>query len=297
MQKIQKTQSGFSGVPVLLGILALVIVGASGFYVYQKNNTKKGSVASVNETQEIAKLDPLPTDLSAVKPVDEIKSAVILPDGVTIVGVELELENAQLVYKVKLSDNSVLLFDATTGLKIDKVAEVENETEDGDVPKDSTTAVSIDQARKIASDSMPGKTIRKIKLEAEHGAIVFSVRFVDGSRVDVDATTGAITMSKTGNSGSGKSEDSQSKSGSSGSGKSDSSESEGENEHGTTAASSSGSVSEDQARTIALASHAGTIQKVESETEDGTSVFSVRFTDGARVDVRKSDGAVVKVQN
>lgn len=293
MQKIQ-TQSGFSGVPVLLGILALVIVGASGFYVYQKNNSSKNSVASVNETKEIAKLDPLPTDLTGVKPVDEIKSAVTLPEGVTIVGVELELEDAQLVYKVKLSDNSVLLFDATTGLKMDKVAEVENETEDGDVPKDSQTTITIDGARKIASDSMPGKTIRKIKLEAEHGAIVFSVRFTDGSRVDVDATSGAITNSKVGNSGSGKSDDSK---GSSGSGKSGSSESENETEHSNSTSPSSGSISEDQARTIAQGAHAGTIQKVESETEEGASVFSVIFTDGARVDVRKSDGAVVKVQN
>ena len=40
----------------------------------------------------------------------------------------------------------------------------------------------------------------------------------------------------------------------------------------------------------------GTIRKIERETEHGAAIYSVRFTDDARVDVRAYDGAIVRVE-
>ncbi|MFS8120100.1 MAG: PepSY domain-containing protein, partial [Microcoleus sp.] len=61
-------------------------------------------------------------------------------------------------------------------------------------PPAADTAVTEAQARTIAQNQMPGKTITKVERENEEGVTVFSVRFSDGSRVDVNATTGAIVL-------------------------------------------------------------------------------------------------------
>lgn len=56
-------------------------------------------------------------------------------------------------------------------------------------------------------------------------------------------------------------------------------------------------VTQDQATAIAMGVFPGkTISKVQSESEGGSPVFSVRFTDGSRVDVRVSDGAVIRTK-
>lgn len=56
-----------------------------------------------------------------------------------------------------------------------------------------------------------------------------------------------------------------------------------------------GSVSLEDAKVIALGVYPDkTVKKVEIEHEHGTLVYSVRFSDSSRVDVRASDGAVVR---
>ena len=54
------------------------------------------------------------------------------------------------------------------------------------------TAISEAEARTIAQGQQPSKTITKVERETEHGVDVFSVRFSDASRVDVNASSGAI---------------------------------------------------------------------------------------------------------
>lgn len=53
-------------------------------------------------------------------------------------------------------------------------------------------SISLDQAKAIALGVFPGKTIKAIETEQEHGALVYSVRFTDESRVDVQASDGAV---------------------------------------------------------------------------------------------------------
>lgn len=67
------------------------------------------------------------------------------------------------------------------------IIKIENETS---LPAGSTT---IDQAMGVAQAAFPNKTIRKIEVETEDGAVVISVRFTDNSRVDVRASDGQIT--------------------------------------------------------------------------------------------------------
>lgn len=52
------------------------------------------------------------------------------------------------------------------------------------------------QAIEIASVKMPGKTYEKVEIETENGIKIYSVRFTDGSRVDVRATDGEVVSTE-----------------------------------------------------------------------------------------------------
>ncbi len=58
------------------------------------------------------------------------------------------------------------------------------------------TAVSRDEAIAIAKQTLPGKTLKKVEIEEEHGETMWSVRFTDGSRVDVSQADGAVTRTR-----------------------------------------------------------------------------------------------------
>ena len=63
------------------------------------------------------------------------------------------------------------------------------------------------------------------------------------------------------------------------------------------AVQTAGDVTEEQAVEIAKKERSGqTVRKVEIETEDGAKIYSVRFTDDSRVDIRASDGQIVRTE-
>lgn len=68
--------------------------------------------------------------------------------------------------------------------------------DDGQVPTAPAGSISLDQAKAIALNAFPDKTIQKVELEMEHGVLVYSVRFTDDSRVDVRASDGVIVRSE-----------------------------------------------------------------------------------------------------
>lgn len=71
---------------------------------------------------------------------------------------------------------------------------------DSDDDQQTTTApsgaITIDEAKTIAQNVYPDKTIKKVELENEHGTVVYSVRFTDSSRVDVSAADGSVVRSE-----------------------------------------------------------------------------------------------------
>src|SRR6185295_10335168 len=84
-----------------------------------------------------------------------------------------------------------------------QAAENENEQEANDQADDNaaqTPATDVGttteaEARTIAMNAMPGKTIKKVETENEHSGRVFSVRFTDNSRVDINGD-GAIVRTR-----------------------------------------------------------------------------------------------------
>ena len=60
----------------------------------------------------------------------------------------------------------------------------------------SSSSVTLDQAKAIALGVFPDKTIKKVETELEHGVLVYSVRFTDSSRVDVNSNDGSIVRTE-----------------------------------------------------------------------------------------------------
>ncbi|OGD61653.1 hypothetical protein A3A71_00255 [Candidatus Berkelbacteria bacterium RIFCSPLOWO2_01_FULL_50_28] len=187
-----KTKRGFAPVMILLLALGTLVVGGGSYVAAKKVEERKSEKAA-------EQADSLPTALSGVKSAEEIRALAekLLKDGQTIVSIELEDEDAGLVYKVKLGNpEGVLFFNAETGEQIidpseDKADSDEVESSD-EIPADFVAAISVAQARSIAEGQRPGKTVRKIELDMEESKVVYSVKFTDDGRVDVDATTGAV---------------------------------------------------------------------------------------------------------
>lgn len=208
------------------GLAAVAIVLVSGFAVNaQQQSNQRQSFIEDNLA--------VPQQLDGVLAIDEIRAIAEKdkPAGASIVKVELENEHGTILYKVKFSDGSFRLYDAKTGSAFDASVNVE---QDGSVPAGFVANVTLQQARDIAAGQRPGKTITKIELETEDGKVVYSVRFSDDGRVDVDATNGNVIRvkqggSRTSESGSGSSndgsDDNESDSGSSSSSNDDSDDS------------------------------------------------------------------------
>lgn len=167
--------------PALAVLIAIVLVGTTSALVA----TNRAEVAHKNEIE-------VPENLDGLLPLNDIKAIASKDAGdTTIVGVELEKEDSGLVYKVKFSDGSFRLYDAKTG---EAVASNDDE-ESGEVPASGfNSGIGLAKAREIAAGQRPGATITKIELENEHGTVVYSIRFSDGGRVDVNAESGAVLL-------------------------------------------------------------------------------------------------------
>lgn len=57
-------------------------------------------------------------------------------------------------------------------------------------------SVSVDEAKSIAQNVFPDKTIEKVETENEDGVLVYSVRFTDSSRVDVSSSDGSVVRTE-----------------------------------------------------------------------------------------------------
>ncbi|HEY6072958.1 MAG TPA: PepSY domain-containing protein [Anaerolineales bacterium] len=70
-------------------------------------------------------------------------------------------------------------------------------TEDPEAAPSGTPAMTADQAQAAALAAHPG-TVRKVELDDENGQLVYGVEFEGGVDVKVDAMTGAVLSTETG---------------------------------------------------------------------------------------------------
>ena len=222
MKTYKNRQSGMVGhVEILAAIVIVGVIGFAGWRVMSKdkqptNDTPQASV----ETQTEASV--LPTQLTDIKSVDEIKTLATRGAGdLSITGVELEMEEGKAVYVVHFSDGSTQSFDAKTGTKL-QLADNKNDDIDKtkNLPDGFVAGLTIQEAIDKAKAELPNQVVRKVEMKVEDGVVLYSVKFKNGGRVDVNAADGTIVKKVEGgqsNSGSSNSEHSNSGSSSSGS--------------------------------------------------------------------------------
>jgi uncharacterized membrane protein YkoI len=185
-------QNGFSVIEVGIIVAAVAVIGLLGWKFYDAK-VNKDAVSNVTETKSTA--DMVPGDLADLVDLSEIRqNAIADKNGVTVVHVELEQSGDKLVYKAELSDGTVTVYNARTGARISSKALAEKTSEV--LPADVTTGISFAKALEVAKAEKPGSKVYKIELELEGGVVVYSVRFTDQARVDVNAQSGAVVRTK-----------------------------------------------------------------------------------------------------
>lgn len=185
-------QRGFSMIEVGIIVVVVAVVGLLGWKFYDAQQAKKTPVSNATE---LSSVDMVPGDLSELADLEMLKKdAIADKQGVTVVHVELEETADGMVYKAELSDGTVTVYNARTGKRqsSSKVAEKTSEN----LPTDVVTSISFARALEIAKAEKPNSKVYKIELELEGGLVVYSVRFTDKARVDVNAADGSIVRTK-----------------------------------------------------------------------------------------------------
>ena len=59
-----------------------------------------------------------------------------------------------------------------------------------------TTKITLEEALVIAKKEFPVKTVEKTESEKEDGILIWEIKFTDGSKLEIDATTGAVLSKK-----------------------------------------------------------------------------------------------------
>lgn len=188
----QDNQSGFSIVEIAIAVVVVAVVGLLGWKFY---DAKFNQAQVSNAVDKANAADMVPEALAELADIKTIQqSALADKPGVTVVHMELEQSGSSLVYKAELSDGTVTVYNARTGAHIRSGVASEKTTEV--LPTDLSTGISFAKALEIARAEKPGSKVYKIELEREAGVLVYSVRFSDKARVDVNAQNGAIVRTK-----------------------------------------------------------------------------------------------------
>lgn len=187
---MKTNNKGFTIVETLIVVSVLAGIGGVGYFVYNRQDTKS-SISSVDSSE--TKESTLPTNLEGVLSLTKVEELVKQESSTaTIKGIKLEVEDGVLVFVVYMSDGSKLAFNATSGEKVAVSSDSNDAEESFDYVSGFDTKLTLSKAIEIAQVKRPGIAIKKVEIEIEDGVLVYSVRFVDKGRVDIDAENGSV---------------------------------------------------------------------------------------------------------
>lgn len=182
-------QHGMIDIHLLVALFVVVAVGA--FVIMRISSSGDDSAASQTSESIDSEAESLPDDLTGIKLVEEIQALAEAEAGDSqVTGIELKNEDGLTIYVVRLSDGRVLAFNAVTGETVSYTSDEDDD--DVSLPSGFTASVSLQEAVATAKAEHPGSAVKKVELETEDGVVYYSVRFVDGTRVDVSAVDGSI---------------------------------------------------------------------------------------------------------
>jgi uncharacterized membrane protein YkoI len=184
-------QKGFSAVEGLLVVIVIGVIGFSGYYVVNRNNNETQLSVDTTESSELS--EELPIDLEGLKTIEEIETVAGVSDTVSMLSYKLESSDSKTEYVVILSNGKKLVIDARTG-------EILSE-EDTDVSSLSSSIpinVSLKEAYALATARYQSP-VKDVEFEVEDTKATYKIEYLDGSKVEIDASTGSIVKSETKN--------------------------------------------------------------------------------------------------
>lgn len=182
-------QKGFSLVEGLIVIAVIGVLGFSGYYVVNRNNDETQLSVDTSESSELS--EELPLNLEGLKSIEEIESIAGVSDSVSVLSYKLETSDSKTEYVIVLSNGKKIVIDARTG-------EVLSE-ENTDVSSYSSVApvnVSLNEAYTLAT-SRYSSPVKEIEFEIEDDKATYKIEYLDGSKVEIDASTGSVVKSET----------------------------------------------------------------------------------------------------
>lgn len=184
---LKRNQAGVAHpLALLIIVLVVLLVGFSGYKVIHANSVK----AKLEAEQAQLQKGYLPQDLKAVLTVEKIKELMTQSSNARVLGIELQNQQATLIYQVKMSDGSVVGLHAVTGQSVELTDK--NAREARALPANFSVGTTFERAREIAQAEFPEGFITSIALDMEVGKLVLDVRFADEARVYIDAANGKV---------------------------------------------------------------------------------------------------------
>ena len=191
MKASKQNESGIAHIGLIL--LAVAVIGVGSLVYWRVSNTKSKTQANVAETNRQEQITPLPDNLQGLKTQEEIKQIAGTSTGVDVVSLVLESKDGSFVYKIVLSNGKKLVIDAQSGKVLSQ--ETTDVAESDKIPAGVQVKISSDQAYKIAA-SKHSSPIKTIEMETEDKKVVYKIEYKDGSKIEIDATTGAVLKSE-----------------------------------------------------------------------------------------------------
>jgi uncharacterized membrane protein YkoI len=190
----------------LVAIVLLVIgaMGAAAYKVYAQGSARWDN-------------DPALQGQGGVTLEEAIAIALAQYPGAKVLGTESENEGGISLYEVELDNRAEVEVDANAGTILP--AEPENSALDesdgsgddaddardanevnGQDPSDVTapanTAITADEAKKIAEEANPGATALEVDFDSEGGKDMWEIELSNNAEVEVDANSGSILATK-----------------------------------------------------------------------------------------------------
>jgi uncharacterized membrane protein YkoI len=185
---------------VALIVVAFLIMGAAGIAAYRVY--AQGSVDCDDDTS-----NPALTGQAGITPEQAEAIARDQHSGSTARETELERECGILLYSTELDNGMEIEVDANAGTVLrtetenpatddsDDATEV-NDRDQSDATAPANTAITAEEATKIAADANPGAAALEVDFDREGGHDMWEVELSNNVEVEVDASSGAILATK-----------------------------------------------------------------------------------------------------
>lgn len=190
MQTIRNNETGIAHLGLVL--LLVGVLGVVGLGYWRVSSSNKTVNRSADDSQ-IEQVQTLPQNLQDLKTLDEVGVIAGATSDVSIIKFVLESKDGAFVYKVVLSNGKKLVIDASTGNVLSE--ETTDVSEDDKIPAGIQITTSPADAYRLAAANSTSP-IKSIEMEVEDKKVVYKIEFLDGSKVEIDASSGAILKSE-----------------------------------------------------------------------------------------------------